>query len=100
MPPQSRGQAKRQEDNGTAGSDFFSGAEGRAARARPRACVRLDREILFQGSLRDTFCNQLKHGFFNTKVKGSHHLQGNVQVNNVRIPVFFGVGFKGKSTNP
>ena len=25
-------------------------------------------------------------GFFNTKVKGHHHLQGDVQVYNVRIP--------------
>ena len=31
--------------------------------------------------------NHLKHGFFNTKIKGNHHLQGNVQVYNVRIPV-------------
>ena len=36
---------------------------------------------------RSPFCNHLKHGFFNTKIKGNHHLQGNVQVYNVRIPV-------------
>ena len=35
---------------------------------------------------RSPFCNK-KHGFFNTKTKGSHNLQGNVQVYNVRIPV-------------
>ena len=27
--------------------------------------------------------------FFNTKIQGSHHLQGNVQVYNVRIRVSF-----------
>ena len=44
--------------------------------------------VLWQGSLKDTFCNHLKHvAFFNTKTKGNHHLQGNVQVYNVRIPV-------------
>ena len=26
--------------------------------------------------------------FFNTKIKGNHHLQGNLEVYNVRIPVF------------
>ena len=31
----------------------------------------------------------LKHGFsFPTKIEGNHHLQGTVQVYNVRIPVF------------
>ena len=28
-----------------------------------------------QGSLKDTCCNHLNHGFFNTKIKGHHHLQ-------------------------
>ena len=31
--------------------------------------------------------------FFSTKIKGNHHLQGDVQVYNVRIPV---VGFQKK----
>ena len=39
----------------------------------------------FQGSLKDTVCNHLKHD-----VKGNHHLQGNVEVYNVSIPVFGG----------
>ena len=34
---------------------------------------------ILQGSLKDTS--------FSTKTMGNHHLQGNVQVNNVRIPV-------------
>ena len=50
-------------------------------------------------SLKDTCCNHLKHGAFSTKInhlkhaafsakiKGHHHLQGNVQVYNVRISV-------------
>ena len=37
------------------------------------------------GSLKDTFCNHLKHVAFSIKIKGNHHLQGNVQVYNVRI---------------
>ena len=40
-----------------------------------------------QESLKDTFCNHSKHVAFSTQVKGNHHLQGNVQVYNVRIPV-------------
>ena len=35
-----------------------------------------------RGSLKHTFCLA-----FSTQAKGSHHLQGNVQVYNVRIPV-------------
>ena len=42
---------------------------------------------MWQGSLKDTFCNHLKHGFFHT-INGNHNLQGNVQVYNVRIPVW------------
>ena len=41
-----------------------------------------------QGFLKDTFCpfeTWLFH-VFSTKIKGSHHLQGNVQVYNVSIP--------------
>ena len=41
---------------------------------------------VMQGSLKDTCCNHLKHGFFNTKIKGNN-LEGNAQVYNVRIPV-------------
>ena len=40
-----------------------------------------------QGSLKETFCNYLKHVAFFQQIKGNHHLQGNVQVYNVRIPV-------------
>ena len=36
---------------------------------------------------RNSFCNHLTHVVFSTKIKGNHHLQGNVQVYNVRIPV-------------
>ena len=37
-----------------------------------------------RGKNRSPFCNPLKHGgFFNTKIKGNHHLQGNVQVYNL-----------------
>ena len=43
---------------------------------------------LLQGSLKDTFRPFETCGFFNTKIKGHHHLQGNVQVYNVRILVF------------
>ena len=39
-----------------------------------------------QGSLKDTFRNHLKHGFFHQNKVGNHHLQGNVQVYNLRIP--------------
>ena len=39
--------------------------------------------VIAQGSLKDTSCNHLNYGFFNTKIKGTHHLQGNVQVYNV-----------------
>ena len=39
-----------------------------------------------RGCLKDTCCNHLKHGFFNTNIKGNHNLQGDVQVYNVRIP--------------
>ena len=42
--------------------------------------------LLSQGSLTDTCCNHLKHGFFNTKIQGNLHLHGNVQVYNGRIP--------------
>ena len=41
-------------------------------------------------------------GFFNTNIKGHHHLQGNVQVYNVRIPVsfpFFPFGGRNLSTS-
>ena len=52
---------------------------------------RLGRDFSFtvieQGSLKDTFCSHWKHGLFNTKIQGHQHVQGNVQVNNVRIPV-------------
>ena len=39
------------------------------------------------GLLIDAFC-QFENGnmAFSTKIKGNHHLQGNVQVHNVRIP--------------
>ena len=37
-----------------------------------------------QGSLKDTFC-PFENMAFSTKIKGTHHLQGNVQVYNVRI---------------
>ena len=42
-----------------------------------------------QGSLNDLhFAHPFETcGCFNTKIKGNHHVQGNVQVNNVRIPV-------------
>ena len=30
---------------------------------------------IFKGSLKDTFCNHLKHVAFSTKMKGHHHLQ-------------------------
>ena len=36
---------------------------------------------------RSPFCNHLKHVAFSAKIKGNLHLQGNVQVNNVKIPV-------------
>ena len=36
-----------------------------------------------QGSLKDTFCNQLNHVAFSTQTKGNQHLQGNDQVYNV-----------------
>ena len=42
--------------------------------------------VFGQGSLKDTFC-QFETWLFSTKTKGNHHLQGNVQVYNVRIPV-------------
>ena len=45
-----------------------------------------DKRTPQQGSLKDTFCNHLKHGFFNTKIKGNHHVQGNVEVYSARIP--------------
>ena len=35
---------------------------------------------------RSPFCHHLKHGFFHQNQVGNHHLQGNVQVYNVRIP--------------
>ena len=41
---------------------------------------------IYTGLLKDTFCNHLKHVACPTKIKGNHHLQGNVQVYNVRIP--------------
>ena len=37
-----------------------------------------------QGSLKDTCCPFETCGFFNTKIKGNHHLQGNVRVYDVR----------------
>ena len=40
-----------------------------------------------QGSLKDLHLAHLKHGPFPPKIEGDHHLQGNVQVCNVRIPV-------------
>ena len=45
--------------------------------------------IVEQGSLKDLdfACPIDTCGFFNTKIKGNHHLRGNVQVYNVRIPV-------------
>ena len=43
--------------------------------------------VVQQGSLKNIFCNHLKHGTFSTKIQGHLHLQGNVQVDNVRIPV-------------
>ena len=36
---------------------------------------------------RNSFCNPLKHVAFSSKMKGHHHLQGSVQVYDVRIPV-------------
>ena len=45
----------------------------------------------FQGSLKDTVC-PFETWLFSTKMKGTHHLQGNAQVYNVRI-VFFCVFF-------
>ena len=39
-----------------------------------------------QGSFKDTVCPFETCCFFNTKTKGNHHLQGNAQVYNVRIP--------------
>ena len=30
-------------------------------------------QTLLQGSLKDAFCNHLKRGFFNIKIKGNHH---------------------------
>ena len=45
--------------------------------------------MMYQGSSKDTFCNHLKHVVCSTpKLKGNHHLQGNVRVYNVRIPVY------------
>ena len=41
----------------------------------------------------------LKHDFFNTKIEGHHHLQGNVQVYNVRIPLE-GPGVQPPQTDP
>ena len=38
-------------------------------------------------------CAHLKHVVFSTKIKENHHLQGNVQVYNVRIPVKGNVSF-------
>ena len=35
---------------------------------------------------RSPFGNPLKHVAFSTQIEGNHHLQGNVQVYNVRIP--------------
>ena len=45
--------------------------------------------LVFQGSSKDTFCNHLKHGFFHTKIRGKPPFTScNVQVYNLRIPVF------------
>ena len=40
-------------------------------------------------SLKDTFCNHLNHGFFNTKTKGHQHLQVAMFRCHVRIPDSF-----------
>ena len=45
----------------------------------------LSKMMNVQGSLKIHFAH-LKHGYF-SKIKGNHHLQGNVQVYDVRIPV-------------
>ena len=39
-----------------------------------------------QGSLKDPHFGQSKHVAVSTKINGNHHLQGNVQVYNVRKP--------------
>ena len=41
------------------------------------------------GSLKDTLC-PFETWQFSTKIKGNHHLQGNVQVYDVRIPALAG----------
>ena len=51
-----------------------------AQAASPRE-LRSEYRFVFQGSSKDTFCNHLK-------TQGNLHLQGNVQVYNVRIPDF------------
>ena len=40
---------------------------------------------------KDTFCNHLKHVAFSTKIKGNHHLQGNVQVYSLQGSLFSSV---------
>ena len=42
--------------------------------------------LLAQGSLKDTFC-PFETWLFPPEINGNHHLQGNVRVYNVRIPV-------------
>ena len=42
---------------------------------------------MIEAGLLKRYILPLKHGFFNTKIKGNHHSQANVQVYNVRIPV-------------
>ena len=47
-----------------------------------------------QGSLKDTFCNHLEHGFFNTKIQGHHHLQGAMFRRIMHPDPFFRQGLK------
>ena len=69
------------------GDGFGGGPKGPkwGSRRRPHI-LELSQWVCHQGSSKDTFCS-FETWAFSTKIKGNHHLQGNVQLYNVRIPV-------------
>ena len=80
----------------SAGSAPFCGVRRKMLGNHPVGEVAPKKHI-HQGSLKDTFCNHLKHGYVSTQIRGIHHLQvAMFRCIHCKDPCSFGLVLEGK----